>query len=267
MGTSRRKNPYNPFFFYNILQSNGINEILANVSGGQRTAIICIAEANIDRCYEEYDDAYLINVIRTKELIHSLVESGFHVIYFSSDNVFDGLGGNYTEESLVHPVNKYGMMKAEMEQYLLENIPEVCILRISKVVSTLRWKQNIFMEWENQVDSGKIRCIRGNKLSFVWIDDIYQACRLAAENKLYGLYNIVGDQSYSRAELAAKFYDKMRIREMEICECDIDEFSFRDCRPLNLSMSNQKFKNETAYQFMNMNSAIELYLHEGNEVN
>lgn len=259
IGTGRRPNAKNDLLFFDI-QKNTIDNILNNVNESEKTAIVCIAEANIDRCCEEYNEAYRINVIETKAMIHSLAERDFQIIYFSSDNVFDGTEGNYTEESPVNAINKYGMMKAEMEQYLLENVPQACILRISKVVSDARSNQNIFTQWERQIDAGKIRCICGNKLSFVYAGDIYQACLLTAENKLSGLYNIVGDRAYSRAELARKFYKKIGVDKMEICECDIRDFSFKDKRPLNLSMSNQKFRDEMSFYFVDMDSAIEMYV-------
>ncbi|MDE7314177.1 MAG: sugar nucleotide-binding protein, partial [Mucispirillum sp.] len=220
---------------------------------------VCIAEPNIDRCYKYYDQAYEINVLKTQKLIHELSAEGFQIIFFSTDNVFDGADGNYTEESKLHAINKYGMMKAEMEHYLLTYKPEVCILRIPKVVSTSRKKHNIFTEWEQGIETGNIRCIKGNRLSFVCIDDLYNACLLVAGKKLHGLYNIVGDEVYSRAELARIFCAQLGATAVDIQECDLSEFSFKDNRPLNISMINEKFKKETGYQFMSMELVIKMY--------
>jgi len=260
-GTSRKKHEEGTLFFYDI-QKSTINHILEKMDNGEdRTAIICIAEPKIDNCFENYNQAYNINVIKTKELIHQLSQEGFHSIYFSTDNVFDGKKGNYTEESPTNPINKYGMMKAEMEKYILEKEPSTCILRISKVVSTYQIKQNIFTEWMNQIETGIVRCIRGNYLSFISIEDIYQACLIAANKKLYGLYNIVGDEKYSRAELARKFFNVVGARDIVIEEDELDKFVFKDGRPLNISMSNLKFKTETGYQFMSMDEAIHNFIY------
>ena len=81
-------------------------------------------------------------------------------------------------------------MKEEMEQHLLEHEPKVCIFRLSKVVDGKPAKQNILSEWESQAKEGEIRCIRGNRLSFTAMEDIYQACLLAGRMKLHGLYHI-----------------------------------------------------------------------------
>ncbi len=265
IGTSRRRNLINGLYYYDI-QQNNIDDVLANMKNGEKTAIICIADANIDSCHENFDKAYGINVTRTKRLINRLVMEKFHIIYFSSDNVFDGKTGNYTEESPTNPINKYGQMKAEMEQYLLENVPECCILRIPKVVSPLKTRANVFTDWENQIDRGIIRCIRGNKLSFISIDDIFRVCRLVAERKLTGLYNVAGDVSYSRSELVRMFYNKKGIFNMTICECDVSSFGFKDKRPLNVGLNNRKFKDLTQYQFADMDCIIEQYINNMHHV-
>lgn len=264
LGTSRREQKADSVVSYDI-QKDDIQNVIAQFSEKDKIAIICIAEPNIDKCYENYDDAYDINVTKTKKLIQELIKEGFYVVYFSTDNVFDGVSGSYTEESVTHAVNKYGMMKAEMEHYLLENEPEVCILRIPKVVSAMRVKQNIFEEWYNQKGSN-IRCIKGNIISFVYIDDIYQACVIAAKKKLRGLYNIAGDNAYSRALLAQKFFDKLGVQNTNIMECELSDFSFKDVRPLNVGLKNLKFKIESGYQFTDINKAIEMYINCINEV-
>lgn len=265
LGTSRRSQSEEKVVYYDIQQGN-MDKIQFLIKERGRTAIICIAEPNIDKCYDNYRQAYDINVVGTKKLIQKLVKEGFQVIFFSTDNVFDGIRGNYTEESETCAINKYGGMKAEMEHYLLTNMPEVCIFRIPKVVSTFRKKQNVFTEWENKIATGVVRCIKGNRISFVCVEDIYQACLLASERRMHGIYNIVGDRAFSRAELARKFYSQLGIWDMDIQECDLGEFSFKDRRPLDISMSNQKFKSETGYRFLSMDTVIKLYCeNRGNE--
>lgn len=261
IGTSRREQKSEGKIFFDI-QKGEYCRLLEHLETGEKTAIICIAEPNINRCFDNFDHAYDINVTKTKELIHVLNEKDFRVIFFSTDNVFDGRNGNYTEESHTHALNCYGRMKEEMEQYLLENESGVCIFRIPKVVATYRDAHNIFTEWERQSAEGCVKCIKGNRISFVCIEDIYHACVLAAEKKMSGLYHVVGDKDYSRAELAKRFLDKYGMIGEKVIETDVSTFHLKDNRPMNISMSNQKFKQETGYQFMAMDAAIEKYIGE-----
>lgn len=260
VGTSRRA--VDDELIYYDIQSSSIDKLLEKADKKEsKVAIVCIAESNINRCYENYEEAYDINVVKTKKLINQLLEKGFRVIYFSSDNVFDGESGDYTEDSQTHPINKYGMMKVEMEQYIMKYMPQICIFRIPKVVSIYREKQNVFTEWLEQMQAHNIRCIKGNIISFVCIEDLYQACLIAAKNMMQGLYNIAGDRAYSRAQLAEMFYKELRILDVDIRECSVEDFQFKDNRPLNTSMSNIKFRSEACYQFMSMSAAIENFIH------
>lgn len=260
IGTSRSAADGDELLYYDIQNSN-IDGLLEKADENEeKAAIVCIADARIDKCLETYSEAYDVNVVKTKNLICKLSEKGFHVIYFSSDNVFDGVSGNYTEESRTNPINKYGSMKAEMERYILRNVPKACILRLPKVVSPQKKKSNVFTEWLNRAETGSIQCIKGNYISFVCVEDIYQACLIVIKERMHGLYNIVGDEFFSRAELAGKFYEKLGISGVDIQECDLQEFHFKESRPLNISMSNMKFKCETGYQFMSMDDVIQEFI-------
>lgn len=265
IGTSRKSQNVDRITYYDIQKSN-IRDITTEIHSKSVTAIVCIGKTNIDKCHEEYEEAYDINVRKTKRLIYELSQEGIQCILFSSDNVFDGEIGNYTEKSPTHALNQYGKMKEEIEQCLLAHKLNTCIFRISKTVSIKEEKQNIFTEWTEQVKTGTNRCIRGNIISFTYIGDIYHACIIAAKKQLRGLYNIVTDKAYSRAELARKFYDRLG-EEVHIQECEMEEFAFKDIRPLNVSMSNDKFKKETGYQFTDMDDVIGKYINNLNQNN
>lgn len=193
-----------------------------------------------------------------------LSENGYQVIFFSSDNVFDGKCGNYDECSKKNALNNYGKMKAEMEDFLLVNEPEVCIFRISKVVSAGFEKQNILYELDMQAQKGTVKCIKGNRLSFVAMEDIYQSCLMAGKRKLHGIFNVAGDRHFSRAEFAGEFYKRLGKENVVIKEYGVEEFGLKDGRPLNISMSNYKFKQETRYRFTPVETVMDQYIKNKN---
>lgn len=247
------------YVFYDI-RENVIPMVFEEDDLFGKVAIICIAKANIDDCYVHFQDAYDVNVSGMKNLINALLERGFYVIYFSSDCVFDGKKGNYTEESQRCPVNKYGAMKAEMEEYILKNNLPVTIFRISRVISPKSACQNPFSQLQDWSKNGVIRCIKGNYLSYVSVEDIYRVSKIVAEKKLYGLYNVCGDEKYSRKELADKFLASIGEYGKEIIDVDIEDFGFQEDRPLNVSMCNRKIRDMTGYRFTPLDRVIEEYI-------
>lgn len=258
-GTHYQKQLYSENIEFDILKDH-VPKTVHEIQDRHKTAIVCIAQPDIGCCYENQSQAYLINVQKTKELIHELTESGFHVIFFSTDNVFDGSRGNYTEESKTNGINQYGIMKAEMESYLLANEPQACIFRVSKVVRAEVAKQNILTQLEQQAKQECTWCVRGNRLSFVAMEDIYQACLIAGQKRMTGLYQVAGDKAYSRFEFAKLFYHKMGNSSVQVKECSADELHLKDGRPLDISMSNLKFKQETGYRFTSMDAVMEQYM-------
>lgn len=223
-------------------------------------AIVTIAQCNIDRCRLEYEEAYNVNVTRTKELVKYLCGEGARVILFSSDNVFGDDRGNYTEADPVSPINKYGEMKAELEQFALEECPKVCVFRLPKVYGLGQEDNNFLRSLYKAVqDDGPIRCIKGSRMSVISQEDVYQACVLAERLNLKGLYNLAEDDCYSRKDLARIFVSALGI-EKPIVEIPVTEFNFVDKRPCVMNMNNGKFKKATNYRFHDYKANVRKYI-------
>lgn len=259
IGTTHKRQSRNMVYF--DLKNQDIDRVKETVTEYEKTAIFCIAESNIDKCFMNYEDTYHINVELTKLAISCLIRNGFHVIFFSSDNVFDGKYGNYTETSKAVPINAYGKMKCEVEDYLIENYPEACIFRLPKVLSLKKERQNLLFDWESNIMKGEIHCIRGNILSVVYIEDVFKACIISAKNKMGGIFHVTSNPAYSRKELAKRFCDIMGAKDIGITEHGIEYFLFKDTgRPLNVSMSNRKFVEKTGFEFMTVEHILQKYV-------
>ncbi len=96
----------------------------------QRPALIihCAALSHSPTCQSQPELARRVNVDATANLAELAGESAF--IFFSSDLVFDGVKGNYTESDLVHPLGIYAETKAAAESVVLRN-PRHTIVRTS----------------------------------------------------------------------------------------------------------------------------------------
>lgn len=259
IGTSRKLQNRDMIYF--DLINEDMDRVINTVTDQEKTAIFCIAESNIDKCFMNYEEAYHINVILTRWAINCLVQNGFHVIFFSTDNVFNGVSGNYTESNKPAPINAYGRMKYEIEDYLIEYHPEVCIFRLPKVLSLKRERRNLLFNWEREIKQGEICCIRGNILSVVYIEDLYKACIISAENKIGGIFHIAIDQVFSRKELAKKFCTMIGVKDIKITEFGIEHFRFIDTgRPLNVSMINRKFVERTGFVFKTSEYVFQKYI-------
>lgn len=75
--------------------------------------------SNPNHCEKDPRASYGINVTGTKNIVAAAKSIDAEVIFTSSDLVFDGKNAPYTEKDAPHPVNRYGLQKAEAEQAVL----------------------------------------------------------------------------------------------------------------------------------------------------
>ncbi|BCS93693.1 hypothetical protein L3N51_01427 [Metallosphaera sp. J1] len=78
------------------------------------------ALTDVDRCEREPQLARLMNVEVTREIAKVAGKSNALLVYISTDYVFDGNRGNYSEEDEPNPVNVYGLTKLEGEKVARE---------------------------------------------------------------------------------------------------------------------------------------------------
>lgn len=259
IGTTHRRGENKELVYFDVLEGSA-SDIGKLARDEEKTAILCVVQSDFNRCKTEYELSRQINVVSVKKMIEVLLRESFHIIYFSSDNVFDGIKGNYTEMDQTNAISRYGEMKEEMEQFLLREHPEVCIFRMPRVVGSEREKRNLLTDFETKLTDGKVRCIKNNRMSVISKDDVYHACLLSSKHRMHGLYNLSNGETYSRKELAEIFFASMGEQNMDITEWELEKFGFDDIRPLNTSLNNTKFKCETGFEFMTYRGMVDQYL-------
>ncbi|MBI2424128.1 MAG: NAD(P)-dependent oxidoreductase [Candidatus Hydrogenedentes bacterium] len=101
---------------WHTLQNGTPGALIALVEQLRPDALLHTAAiANIDYCEAHREEAHTVNVGLTQALCDAATCTGAKFIYLSTDNVFDGVRGRYTEEDRPSPANYYGETKAEAE--------------------------------------------------------------------------------------------------------------------------------------------------------
>lgn len=222
-------------------------------------AVICAAETRWDICKVNEDESYQTNVVSTIDLIEKLKQMGYYIIFCSSDAVYAGTDGNYKETDLIEPVNEYARMKLLVEQYIIENCPDVCIFRLSKMIGDMHSPKDMFSEWKKMaLEKKDIYCIKGNCFSPVYVDDVVKCIEIAFNNRISGIYNICGDVAYSRADLCKSFLKALGLTS-NVYEKNAAEFGFLSKRSMNVGMDNHKAKETLKYRFTSMEEVFAKY--------
>lgn len=113
------------------LDITDVDAVLKLVRAEKPDVIInCAAHTNVDKCEEQWDLAYKINAIGSRNLSIAATEADAKMIHVSTDYVFEGNGTRpYTEFDAPNPVSAYGKTKLEGENFVKEFAKKHFILR------------------------------------------------------------------------------------------------------------------------------------------
>lgn len=218
-----------------------LSDTILRGAHGVTHAFLLHGMRNIDECARNPELAYKINVDSQKGMIDDLLAAGVVPVFASSDAVFDGTRGMWTEEDPVNPMLTYGRHKAKVEQYLEEKSCPWLAVRLAKVVGIAPGSVNLLSDWMSQLETGAaIRCAYDQVFSPVDVDDVVRALIRLAEKNFTGIFHVCGPQPVTRLDLLRMLVDEVRTYgnvSAQITPCSIRDFEFAEPRPLNTSMS------------------------------
>lgn len=107
------------------------------------------------------EELFRINVLSVMQLHQLAPETP--LLQISTDYVFGGdlrRDTPYTEEDLSKPLNRYGLSKHELEQYLIANHEHCYLLRTSWLYGPAEWGKSFYRSIRDLATSGEvIRCV------------------------------------------------------------------------------------------------------------
>ena len=96
-------------FDYTQLDITKKSDVKSLLSSFHPSVIINAAGAtNVDWCEQHRDEAWKVNVVGVENLIEAARRVGARLIHISTDYVFDGKHGPYSEEATPSPLSYYG---------------------------------------------------------------------------------------------------------------------------------------------------------------
>lgn len=162
--------------------------------------IHCAGLTRTPECEQKPELAFRLNVEVTKHLAE--LASDKKLIFMSTDRVFDGRSGPYTEESPVNPLDVYGKTKAAAEKVVLEN-PRHIVIRTSLNGGTSPTRDRGFNEQMRQAwGEGKALTLFTDEFRCP-IHASFTAraiCELAMDGAS-GIFHIAGTERLSRWEI------------------------------------------------------------------
>lgn len=233
-------------FYYNTLEpGHPDNYDLAGF--GPDVIVHCGALTHVDYCESHPEESFLKTVQSTIHLATSAKELGAKLVFISTDYVFDGTGGPYTEQAPVHPINIYGQHKLDAEEYIRKHLSDYLILRITNVYGREDRNKNFIARILQQVREGhevslKLPVDQYASPTHAW--DIARALYLLLEHGKTGLYHIGGTDYMNRVSLAMKVLTHFPDSRYHITALSTKELQQPASRPLRGGFISERFNRE-----------------------
>ena len=218
------------------------------------------AMTQVDQCEEQKIACWNINVTATRFLLDAAKEISARFIFISTDFVFDGLNGPYSENTEPSPVNyygssKWGAEKAVEESGLVWTIVRTVLLTGNPVTGT---RQNIITWVKDKLQKGeKIRVVDDQYRTPTFVEDLAAGIMLVLEKNARGIYHISGKDALTPYAIAVETARLLKLDERLIEKVDSASLSQLAVRPARTGLIISKAETELGYRPHSFRESLE----------
>lgn len=209
------------------------------------------AITQVDICEENPDDCYLQNVKVLDRFLAYCATYRVHFCYISTDFVFDGTAGPYTEADTPNPISVYGYSKLAAENAVQNTLSNWSIVRTVLVygINETNSRPN-FPYWvKEKLENGEtISVVNDQFRTPTCVEDLAWACIEIALNNKQGIYHISGEEMMSIEEFARKAADFWHLPQENIKSMDSSGIKNAFLRPPKTGFIIEKAKKELGYK-------------------
>lgn len=245
------------------------NEISKLITKLKPEAIIhTAAYTDVDGCETNQALAWKINAEATKHIAIASNCINSHLTYVSTDYVFDGEKGLYTEEDKTNPISYYGYTKLKGEEVIKEHATKWCITRPSVLYGWLDHKQNFATWLINSLNQNKeVKVLKDQYVSPTLNTNLAQMLLEITQRKILGILHTAGGTRVSRYEYAQKLAEVFNLNKDLIKPAKIDEISWKAKRPKDSSLNVRKASTLLYSKPLKLNNALEMMKKEKSKTN
>lgn len=171
--------------------------------------IHCAAMADVDSCERDPEAAWRINAQVPAHLAGLCRQNGIRLLHVSTDAVFDGERGSYTEGDQPNPLSVYARTKLEGEQGVLAADPKALVIRVNFYGFSLSGKRSLAEFFLYNLLEGKpLKGFTDVHFCPLYVGDLVEVMFAMLEKRLSGLYHVVSPECLSKYDFGRRIADK-----------------------------------------------------------
>ena len=194
----------------------------------------CAAMTNVDSCEENRHAAEKIHVDGTRHLSEACSRVGAKFVHISTDFVFDGKNGNYSESDRAVPINIYGKTKLAGEGVLGEDdlLIRTCIFGINVE------NKKSMVEWiVHELENGRpINVFNDSFFTPIYTGHLANIMLEMCRKEMKGLYHVASAERIDKYAFALAVADIFGLDKNLISPSSIKDFHRKAPRPVDTSL-------------------------------
>ncbi|HOW43018.1 MAG TPA: SDR family oxidoreductase [Candidatus Omnitrophota bacterium] len=224
--------------------------------------LLCAALTNVDYCETHQQEAYAVNVAGP-QIVAGLCADKAKLVFFSSDYVFDGKAGPYSEEDQPAPVDYYGQCKLEAEELIRRLVKRYLIIRTTVVYGNESAGKNFACSLVSMLARGESRRVPrdqignptyGLNLARIVEELVRADCR--------GIFNVVGADLIDRYRFALEICSVFGLNKDLIIPVTTADFKQPAQRPLKAGLRTEKVRAAVSEKPMGVREGLTLFKKE-----
>ena len=209
------------------------------------------AFTDVDGCEIHRERAWSVNVTGTENVASACRRHGVRMIHLSTDYVFDGAAGPYSETDAPNPVSHYGRTKLESERIVQSLLPVALIARTMVLYGYAAGARDNFVTWLVAALSRRtpVRIVTDQYGHPTLADDLARALMLLFERNAAGILHAAGAEWLNRFEFAVKAAEVFGLDSSLITPTTSDAFKQPAPRPLRSGLKTDKLRGAFGFIF------------------
>jgi dTDP-4-dehydrorhamnose reductase len=215
---------------------------------------------DVDKCELNRELAWKINVEGTRNVAQSAKASDAFLLYISTDYVFDGEKGCYSETDLPSPISYYAYTKLKAEEQIKDILSEYCIARPSVIYGANPSAGKInFALWllNKLINKEKTNVFVDQWNSPTLNTSLAEMTLEIIERKLKGTFHTSGDTRISRYDFALSLAKTFKLDQSLLVPTHLRDFSFVAKRPRDSSLNTSKVERVLKNKPLKVEQALE----------
>lgn len=218
----------------------------------------CAALTDVDWCEDHPDETHLVNVTATGVLAEVAAETGARLLYVSTDSVFDGRRGSYTEDDATAPVNVYARSKLAGETAVREGSAGDWLIVRTSIYGWSPHGRKSVAEWflAGLATGRHVRGFADVTFTPILVEDLSEVMLDLISTHARGVFHVGGSEACTKFEFGRRVARTFGLSDENLVPVSVRDVVLRAPRPLDTSLATDRIASQLGHRMPTVDEGL-----------